>query len=131
MHIIFTSKFHGDFFAFIGPAPDCQGFIALQDGLNSIWGLAPNEVLFVGDRSDVDATGAAAAGMHCAIVGRADAPGRPIQYGTTDQFLEFLGPPPGPGRRDRPPARCDRTGRGPNTDTLRPHRRRTRTGYDR
>ena len=25
------------------------------------------------------------------IVGRADAPGRPIQYGTTDQFLEFLG----------------------------------------
>ncbi len=25
------------------------------------------------------------------IVGRADAPGRPIQYGTTDQFLEFIG----------------------------------------
>lgn len=25
------------------------------------------------------------------IVGRADAPGRPIQYGTTDQFLEFTG----------------------------------------
>lgn len=25
------------------------------------------------------------------IVGRADAPGRPIQYGTTDQFLEFVG----------------------------------------
>jgi segregation and condensation protein B len=24
-------------------------------------------------------------------VGRADAPGRPIQYGTTDQFLEFIG----------------------------------------
>ena len=25
------------------------------------------------------------------IVGRAEAPGRPIQYGTTDQFLEFVG----------------------------------------
>ena len=25
------------------------------------------------------------------ITGRADTPGRPIQYGTTDQFLEFLG----------------------------------------
>jgi len=25
------------------------------------------------------------------ITGRADSPGRPIQYGTTDQFLEFLG----------------------------------------
>jgi segregation and condensation protein B len=25
------------------------------------------------------------------IVGRADSPGRPIQYGTTDQFLEFVG----------------------------------------
>jgi segregation and condensation protein B len=25
------------------------------------------------------------------IVGRADTPGRPIQYGTTDQFLEFIG----------------------------------------
>lgn len=26
-----------------------------------------------------------------AIVGRADLPGRPLQYGTTDRFLEFLG----------------------------------------
>jgi segregation and condensation protein B len=25
------------------------------------------------------------------VVGRADSPGRPIQYGTTDQFLEFVG----------------------------------------
>jgi segregation and condensation protein B len=25
------------------------------------------------------------------IVGRADTPGRPIQYGTTDHFLEFVG----------------------------------------
>ena len=25
------------------------------------------------------------------VVGRADLPGRPIQYGTTDHFLEFVG----------------------------------------
>jgi HAD superfamily hydrolase (TIGR01549 family) len=34
------------------------------------WGLRPDEVLFVGDRADVDAAGAAAAGMPCVIVGR-------------------------------------------------------------
>jgi segregation and condensation protein B len=27
----------------------------------------------------------------CYIVGRADLPGRPLQYGTTDKFLEFVG----------------------------------------
>jgi FMN phosphatase YigB (HAD superfamily) len=40
-----------------------------------IWGVSPSEVLFVGDRADVDAAGAAAAGMPCAIVGRAPAAG--------------------------------------------------------
>jgi putative hydrolase of the HAD superfamily len=34
------------------------------------WGLSPREVLMVGDRVDVDAAGAAAAGMPCVIVGR-------------------------------------------------------------
>lgn len=33
------------------------------------WGLDPSEVLVVGDRPDVDAAGAAAAGMPCVIVG--------------------------------------------------------------
>ena len=33
-----------------------------------IWNLAPDEVLFVGDRADVDAAGAAAAGMPCVII---------------------------------------------------------------
>lgn len=33
------------------------------------WRLAPGEVLFVGDRPDVDAAGASAAGMPCVIVG--------------------------------------------------------------
>lgn len=39
-----------------------------------IWGLAPSEVLFVGDRAEVDAAGAAAAGMPCAIIGSTAAP---------------------------------------------------------
>ena len=32
------------------------------------WGLQPHEVLYVGDRPEVDAKGAAAAGMPCIIV---------------------------------------------------------------
>jgi len=35
------------------------------------WELPPERVLFVGDRADVDAGGARAAGMPCALVGRA------------------------------------------------------------
>jgi len=34
------------------------------------WGLEPTEVLYVGDRPEVDALGAANAGMHCAILSR-------------------------------------------------------------
>ncbi len=34
----------------------------------AIWGLPPEEVLYIGDRSEVDAVGAAAAGMLCAIL---------------------------------------------------------------
>ncbi len=33
------------------------------------WRLAPGEVLYVGDRPDVDAAGASAAGMPCVIIG--------------------------------------------------------------
>ena len=33
------------------------------------WGLAPAEVLYVGDRADVDVAGARAAGMDCALIG--------------------------------------------------------------
>lgn len=36
------------------------------------WGLPPEQVLYVGDRPDVDATGAEAAGMPCAIVSAFD-----------------------------------------------------------
>jgi HAD superfamily hydrolase (TIGR01549 family) len=36
----------------------------------AIWGLHPEEVLYVGDRPEVDALGAAAAGMSCVILTR-------------------------------------------------------------
>jgi FMN phosphatase YigB (HAD superfamily) len=36
----------------------------------AIWRLSPDQVVFVGDRADVDAAGAAAAGMPCVIIGR-------------------------------------------------------------
>ena len=51
-------------------------------------------------RSEIEAIrgGAAEAGLNklmerdlIAITGRADLPGRPLQYGTTDKFLEFVG----------------------------------------
>ena len=41
-----------------------------------VWHLPPHEVLMVGDRTDVDAAGAAAAGMPCVIVSRAHGPVR-------------------------------------------------------
>ena len=43
--------------------------------------FAPREVLFVGDRVDVDAAGAAAAGMPCVIVGAATARIAPLHDG--------------------------------------------------
>ena len=44
--------------------PHAAGFLRACD----LWGLSPDQVLYVGDRPDVDAAGAAAAGMPCAIV---------------------------------------------------------------
>ena len=49
--------------------PHPRGFLAACER----WQLDPAEVLMVGDRADVDAAGAAAAGMPCVIVGRAQA----------------------------------------------------------
>lgn len=46
--------------------PDPKGFRHACE----VWGLAPQEVLYVGDRPEVDGAGAAAAGMRCVIVGR-------------------------------------------------------------
>lgn len=45
--------------------PHPRGFLAACER----FGLPPASVLYVGDRPEVDGTGAAAAGMHCAIVG--------------------------------------------------------------
>lgn len=39
------------------------------------WRLAPKDVLMIGDRMDVDAAGAAGAGMSCVIIGRRTAVG--------------------------------------------------------
>lgn len=49
--------------------PHPRGFLVACER----WCLAPAEVLFVGDRADVDAGGARAAGMPCALVGSARA----------------------------------------------------------
>jgi FMN phosphatase YigB (HAD superfamily) len=47
------------------------------------WGMAPHEVLYVGDRPDVDEASAAALGMACVILGRdgADLPGLARMFG--------------------------------------------------
>ena len=45
--------------------PHPRGFLVACEH----WGLAPQEVLYVGDRPEVDAAGAAAAGTRCVIVG--------------------------------------------------------------
>ena len=50
--------------------PSPRGFLRACE----IWDLPPAEVLFVGDRPDVDAAGAAAAGMPCVIMGSAAFP---------------------------------------------------------
>jgi HAD superfamily hydrolase (TIGR01549 family) len=48
----------------------------------AIWGLPPEEVLYVGDRPEVDAVGAAAAGMPCAILSRKGSIGRNKNFST-------------------------------------------------
>jgi len=45
--------------------PHPRGFLAACER----WHVAPADVVYVGDRVDVDATGAAAAGMPCVIIG--------------------------------------------------------------
>jgi HAD superfamily hydrolase (TIGR01549 family) len=45
--------------------PSPRGFLRACE----VWRLAPSEVLYVGDRIEVDAAGAEAAGMRCVIIG--------------------------------------------------------------
>jgi FMN phosphatase YigB (HAD superfamily) len=49
--------------------PHPQGFLTACQR----WGLTPSEVVYVGDRPEVDAVGASAAGLHAVIVGAAPA----------------------------------------------------------
>ena len=44
--------------------PHPRGFLVAAEK----WGLPPEQVLYVGDRPEVDAVGAAAAGMRCAVL---------------------------------------------------------------
>jgi len=46
--------------------PSPRGFLRACE----LWGLPPRDVLMIGDRTDVDAAGAIAAGMPCVIIGR-------------------------------------------------------------
>ena len=50
--------------------PHPRGFLKAAER----WGLGADAILYVGDRPDVDAVGAAAAGMSCVVIGAA-APG--------------------------------------------------------
>ena len=58
--------------------PDVDAFKPDPAGMRracAAWGLLPSEVLYVGDRVDVDAGAAARLGMPCVIVGATPAPG--------------------------------------------------------
>lgn len=48
------------------PKPAPAGFHAACD----LWGVPPEQVLYVGDREEVDRAGATAAGMPCVLVGK-------------------------------------------------------------
>lgn len=56
------------------------------------WGLSPGEVLYVGDRPDVDAVGAARAGMRCAIIGSTanGSPSGPAAYAACRDMHQVL-----------------------------------------
>jgi FMN phosphatase YigB (HAD superfamily) len=53
--------------------PHPRGFLRACE----VWGIEPRQVLYVGDRAGLDAAGARAAGMRCALVGRERASGVP------------------------------------------------------
>jgi putative hydrolase of the HAD superfamily len=53
--------------------PHPRGFLVTCER----WSLSPHEVAYVGDRAEVDAVGAAAAGMRCLIIGERPGMGRP------------------------------------------------------
>ena len=60
--------------------PHPRGFLAAAER----FGVRPEQVVYVGDRLDVDAAGAAAAGMRCAVLSR-----RPIRTPDLITFRHF------------------------------------------
>ena len=58
--------------------PHARGFLHAC----AVWGIAPDQVAYVGDRPEVDAVGARNAGMRCLIVGRGGAHGVPYEPAT-------------------------------------------------
>ena len=65
--------------------PNPRGFLRAC----AIWKLVPGEVLMVGDRPDVDAAGAHAAGMPCVIIGRRSSPRRGASYLSLSSFARL------------------------------------------
>jgi putative hydrolase of the HAD superfamily len=59
----------------------------------ALWGIAPEEVLYIGDRPEVDACGAANAGMPCALLGKREGIARygntSVGYVTFSSFVEL------------------------------------------
>jgi len=54
-----------------------------------MWGLSPAEVLYVGDRPEVDAAGATAAGMRCVIIGSKGREASPETFVPVADFNEL------------------------------------------
>ncbi len=65
--------------------PNPRGFLRAC----AIWQLVPGEVLMIGDRPDVDAAGAHAAGMPCVIIGRRRSRRRGPTYLPLSSFMRL------------------------------------------
>lgn len=67
--------------------PHPRGFLVAAERM----GVPPEEVVYVGDRADVDAAGAAAAGMRCLIVGAASGGPHHVAVETFEEIPNVLG----------------------------------------
>jgi HAD superfamily hydrolase (TIGR01549 family) len=66
--------------------PNPRGFLRACER----WRLTPREVLMVGDRTDTDAAGAAAAGMPCVIIGRGRSSGHHLVLPSFERLSRAL-----------------------------------------
>jgi HAD superfamily hydrolase (TIGR01549 family) len=67
--------------------PHPRGFLRACE----LWGLAPEEVLYVGDRPEIDAAGAIAAGLRAVIIGRGAGRHHRARYRAVGNFGELRG----------------------------------------